>query len=438
MKKTITLILLCFSLISYAQQKPVDPKLEWFSNAKLGIFIHWGIYSVDGISESWSFHNGQISHVNYMKQLEGFGAENYHPEQWADLIKESGARYAVITSKHHDGVALWNTKMNELSVPKSTPAGRDVLTPFMDELRRLDIKAGLYFSLIDWTDADYPGFLRDSSRYKVAEEPDRWEGYLKFMRGQLNELSTAYHPDLWWFDGDWEHSAEEWKAESIRQQLLADNPNAIINGRLAGFGDYSTPEQHLPITRPDLPAWELCLTMNDSWGYQQADTNYKTVYEIIHIFADIVGSGGNLLLDIGPRADGSIPKIQQQTLKELGRWNKAHEQAIFNTRPGMPAGHFYGPTTISTDSLSLYLFLAGRQSGPVMVKGLNNKIISAKVLGSQTSIEPKIVGKISWSSVPGLVFLDFPEKAKDPVMTVIELKLDKPLSVYRGKGVFEQ
>lgn len=438
MKKTITLILLCFSLMAYSQQKPVDPKLEWFSNAKLGIFIHWGIYAVDGVGESWSFHNGQISHSEYMKQLNGFGAENYHPEQWAELIKGSGARYAVITSKHHDGVALWNTQMNDLSVPISTPAGRDVLTPFVDELRKRYIKAGLYFSLIDWTHPDYPGFLRDSSRYAVADDEPRWTGYLQFMLGQLNELSKAYHPDLWWFDGDWEHSAEEWKAESIRKLLLADNPDAIINGRLAGFGDYSTPEQHLPITRPDLPAWELCLTMNDSWGYQPTDTNYKTAYEIIHIFADIVGSGGNLLLDIGPRSDGSIPEIQQQTLKELGRWNNVHEKAIFDTRPGLPAGHFYGPSTISADSLSLYLFLAGRQNGPVMVKGLNNKIISAGVLGSQTPVEPKIVGKISWSRVPGLVFLDFPEQANDPVMTVIELKLDKPLSVYRGKGVFEQ
>ncbi|MDY0026315.1 MAG: alpha-L-fucosidase [Lentimicrobium sp.] len=436
MRKIIALYLACFSCCLHAQQKPSDQKLEWFRNARLGIFIHWGIYAVDGVTESWSFHNGEMSHSDYMKQLNGFGAEAYQPEEWARLIRQSGARYAVITSKHHDGVALWNTNMNELSVPESTPAGRDVLTPFVDALRKEDLKTGLYFSLPDWTHPDYPGFLRDSSRYAVEDDTARWAGYLQFMRGQLNELSKAYHPDLWWFDGDWEHTAEEWQAATIRQVLLNDHPDVIINGRLAGFGDYSTPEQHLPITRPDLPVWELCLTMNNSWGYQPNDTNYKSAYEIVSIFAEVVGGGGNLLLDIAPRADGSIPEEQKRLLEEMGRWINANGEAVFDTRAGLPAGHFYGPTTLSADSLSLYLFLSGRQQGPVMIKGLNNNVTKATVLGSRFSIEPKVVGKISWSKVPGLVFLEFPETAADSLLTVIRLTLDSPLSLYRGQGHF--
>lgn len=428
--------LLCFPLWSVAQQQPSGSKMEWFKNAKLGIFIHWGIYAVDGISESWSFHNGTITYDDYMKQLQGFGAQAYQPQQWAELIKQSGARYAVITAKHHDGVALWDTRMNELSTVRSTPAARDLLTPFIEALRQHEIKAGIYFSLIDWSHPDYPGFLRDSSRYTADDDSLKWAAYLRFMRGQLQELSQAYHPELWWFDGDWEHSAEEWEAAGIRAALLSDNPGAIINGRLAGYGDYSTPEQHLPIASPDLPVWEMCMTMNDSWGYQPNDTNYKTASEIIHIFADVIGKGGNLLLDIGPRADGSIPEEQKQLLHEMGRWTNANHEAIFNTRAGMPAGHFYGPTTLSADSLHLYLFLSGQQKGPVMIKGLKNHIVDASILGSGQSVEPREVSKISWSKVPGLIFLQLPDAALDPVMTVVKLTLGSPLSLYRGQGHF--
>jgi alpha-L-fucosidase len=369
-----------------------------------------------------------------MKQLDGFSASSYDPAQWANLIKESGARYVVITSKHHDGVALWDTKMNDLSIPLKTPAGRDVLTPFIKELRKAGLKAGLYYSLIDWTHSDYPGFLRDSAKYNVTDHPAKWQSFLSFMNGQLDELQRAINPDLWWFDGDWEHSAEEWKAGEIRKKLLAADPEAIINGRLAGYGDYDTPEQNFPVTRPDSPAWELCMTMNDSWGYQAADTSYKTPFEIISIFADVIGFGGNLLLDIGPKADGTIPEEQVYILKELGKWTSKHQEAIFITQAGMPQGHFYGPSTLSADSLSLYLFVSGKSCGQVMIKGLKNTIRDASVLGTTVQLQPKVVGKISWSPVPGLVFIDLPEGSADQYKTVIKLTFDKPISLYRGKG----
>ena len=434
MKKVISIVLIFVSVIACGQSKQPDKKLRWFNDAKLGIFIHWGIYSVNGISESWSFHNRRILHSDYMKQVDGFSAVYYNPSEWVSLIKESGARYAVITSKHHDGVALWNTKMNDLSVPLKTPAKSDVLTPFITELRKAGLKTGLYFSLIDWTHPDYPGFLRDSAKFKLAEHPEKWNRYLSFMNGQLDELMTGINPDLWWFDGDWEHSAEEWQAAGIREKLLANNPKAIINGRLAGYGDYDTPEQNFPVTRPVTPSWELCMTMNDSWGYQGKDTSYKTPYEIITIFADVIGYGGNLLLGIGPKADGTIPAEQVHILKELGKWTSKHSEAIFSTQAGLPQGHFYGPSTLSADSLNLYLFVHGNSGGQVLVKGLKNPILEASVLGTGIKLNPKIVGKISWSPVPGLVFLDIPEGSGDEYMTVIKLTFEKPVSLYRGKG----
>jgi len=417
--------------------KEIESKMQWFADAKLGIFIHWGIYAVNGIDESWSFYNKKISHDNYMRQLNGFTAKNYNADQWAELIKQTGAPYAVITTKHHDGVALWDTKLSELSVPKKTPAKKDVLSPFVTALRKNDIKVGAYFSLIDWTDKNYPGFLKDQSKYDIKKEPSRWNTFVNFFQGQIRELSEQFNPDLFWFDGDWEHSADEWHAPEVRKQILATNPNAIINGRLQGYGDYDTPEQNFPVTRPNLRWWELCLTTNNNWGYQPTDLNYKTPQEIITIFTDCISMGGNLLLDIGPREDGTIPSQQESLLKTLGQWTNKHNEAIFNTIAGMPQGHYYGPSTLSKDSTTLYLFVPGNTKGNLMIKGLENKIEEITVLGTTQQLTHKIVGKISWSPVPGLVFIDLSGITPDANMTVLKVKLNKPLKLYRGKGGFD-
>lgn len=427
---------LCTS--GHSQQK-VDPdsireKMQWFQDAKLGIFIHWGMYSVNGIGESWSFHNKEISYADYLKQMKGFTASKYNPGAWAALIKESGARYAVITTKHHDGMALWPTKQNHFSVMKNTPAKRDVLKPFYEALDKQGIKRGAYFSLIDWSYPDYPGFLKDSNRYDATKDPERWKRFQKFFQSQIDEVNTTYKPALWWFDGDWEHSADEWQSVKVRNEILNVNPAAIINGRLQGYGDYETPEQNFPVSRPKYNWWELCMTINNSWGYQPKDTAWKTPFEIITLFADVISNGGNLLLDIGPKEDGTIPQQEVDVLQELGKWNKKHEEAIFGKLPGLPQGHFYGATTMSKDSSTIYLFLPGGATGNVMIKGLDNKINDIQIVGTSQHLTHKVVGKISWSPVPGLVFIDVPAKYKDPYMTVLKLKLDKPVKLYRGQG----
>ncbi|HRN73056.1 MAG TPA: alpha-L-fucosidase [Ginsengibacter sp.] len=440
MKKIKWIALLVFLSVSLTvgAQSKIDPstikdKMQWFADAKLGIFIHEGIYAVDGIDESWSFYNKKISYADYMKQLKGFTLKNYDPAAWADLIKESGARYSVITTKHHDGVAMYDTKMNDLSIIKKTPARIDMIVPLFRELRKRDIKCGAYYSLIDWSYPDYPGFLKDSSRYQVYEDYDRWNRFRAFFQGQIKEISEKFNPDLWWFDGDWEHSAEEWESQRIRHIILDHNPNSIINGRLQGYGDYETPEQNFPVTRPKYNWWELCMTTNDNWGFHH-DNNWKTPYEVISIFADVVSNGGNLLLDMGPRADGTIPDEQVHVLKELGAWNKRNGEAIFNTIAGLPQGHYYGPSTLSKDSTTLYLFLHGSSGGNIMIKGLINKINDITVLGSNAKLTPKIVGKISWSPVPGLVYVNVPRESLDEYVTVLRLKLDGPLKLYQGHG----
>jgi alpha-L-fucosidase len=309
-----------------------------------------------------------------------------------------------------------------------------MIGPFFDELRKRNMKCGAYYSLIDWTHPDYPGFLKDSSRYQITGDDPRWHRFSDFFRGQINEILNEFNPDLWWFDGDWEHGAERWEADKIRQKILAHNPEAVINGRLQGYGDYETPEQNFPVARPAYPWWELCMTINDSWGFQTYDTNWKTPYEVITIFADVVSYGGNLLLDIGPKEDGSIPDEQIHVLRELGAWNRKHDEAIFNTLPGLPQGHFYGPTTLSKDSTNLYLFLQGNPHGQVILKGLFNEIESILVVGADATLNWKIVGKISWSPVPGLVYIDVPEKHHDKYLTVLKVKFRDPVKLYRGAG----
>jgi len=437
MKKTLLIVFAAWAGVVNAQQKvdaaAIKDKMQWFADAKLGIFIHAGIYSVDGIDESWSFHNKKISYADYMKQLKGFTLKNYSPSAWAELIQESGARYCVITTKHHDGVAMYDTKMNNLSIVKATPAKRDMIEPFFEELRKRNIKCGAYYSLIDWSHHDYPGFLKDSSRYKVENDYERWNRFRSFFQGQIKEITTKFKPDLWWFDGDWEHSAEEWESNKVRAIILAGNTNSIINGRLQGYGDYETPEQNFPVSRPKYNWWELCMTTNDNWGYHH-DNNWKTPYEVISIFADVVANGGNLLLDMGPMEDGTIPAEQVHVLKELGAWNKRNGEAVFNSIGGLPQGHFYGPSTLSKDSSTLYLFLHGSSGGNIMLKGLANKIEDITVLDSNVKLTPKIVGKISWSPVPGLVYIDVPQIALDKYITVVKVKLDGPVKLYRGHG----
>ena len=425
MKKIIRFLplLLFLSLPVFSQEKKeeTDKKMEWFKDAKLGIFVHYGIYAVNGIDESWSFYNGYITYADYMKQLNGFTASKCNAENWVKLFKAAGARYAVLTSKHHDGVALWKGDFDHYNVVDNSPAGRDLIKPFADALRKNDMKVGLYYSLIDWSHHDYPAFTRDSVRYQ--NDPDRWEKFVKFYFGQVNELSTRYNPDLFWFDGDWEHNADEWKAPALRKQILDHNPNAIINSRLAGYGDYGTPEQGVPVTVPENPYWELCMTMNDSWGYQPNDHNFKTPFQLIGTFVDCISKGGNLLLDVGPREDGTLPQEEIDILKAFARWTSKHQEAIYGTRKGIPEGHFFGPTALSKNGRTLFLYLDHLPNQPVRVKGLDSEIKSVRIVGTATN---PIIKK---ENIAGTFSISIPKNAADPVMTVVAIDFSEPLKL---------
>lgn len=419
-----------FACMVQAQESAKEKmqRMQWFADAKLGIFIHWGIYGVNGIDESWSFYNGYLSYDDYMKQLKGFTAAKYDPDAWAKLFNESGAKYAVLTSKHHDGVALWDTRQSDLNVVKKTPAGRDLIKPYCEALRKNGLKVGLYFSHLDWSHPDYPYFTKTEKRYTV--DSVRWRRFLKFRWNQVEELASQFHPDLLWFDGDWDFSAQQWEAKELRGAISRWLPGVIVNSRINGYGDYDTPEQGVPITKPRSSWWELCMTMNDSWGYQGNDKNYKTPNQIIRLFVDCLSMGGNLLLDIGPKPDGTIPVEQVNILHELGRWTKKHQEAIYGTIGGIPKDFVAAPTTLSKDSTTLYLFLDCQPKGPVVIKGLKNKVHRVWVLGNGTKLETQILMKQYWNSTPGLLYIDVPPSVLDEQVTVLALLLDGPISLY--------
>lgn len=416
----------------------------WFPHAKLGIFIHWGIYAVDGVAESWSFYNGDVTYEQYLAQADGFTAAHYDPREWARIFASAGARYAVLTARHHDGVSLWDTAVSDLSVVKRTPAGRDLVGPYAAALREEGLKVGLYYSHSDWSHPDYATVRfsdpdhawLDENRYSTpvvgAEEPDRWERFLAYREAQLGELVSAYRPDLLWFDGEWERSERQWRMRELRDTLAGWSPQTVLNGRLSGYGDYATPEQGLPIVAPDGP-WELCLTINDSWGYQHRDHNYKSVRELVRYFTEVIGSGGNLLLDVGPRADGTIPAEQVERLEGLGGWIAEHAEAVYGTVAGLPAGHHYGPSTLSADRRTLYLTCLDAPRELLTIRGLRNPIKRVSVVGSGAELAHR--GSSGHGDVPGVVVISAPAAADvDEYATVIAVELDGELDLYRGRG----
>lgn len=342
----------------------------WFKEAKLGIFIHYGIYSVKGTAESWYFRSTYWKDYKpYMKQIEGFTASNYDPEKWAKLFKSAGARYAVLTTKHHDGVALFDTKQSELSVVKKSPAGRDLVAPYCDALRNNDLRVGLYFTQCDWSAPDYTAKTWHPIKYFIDTfimKKARWNRFKKFHRAQLTEILKNYGDiDLLWFDGDWERSQADWDMKGLKKWLTDISPKTVINSRIGSYGDYETPEQQMPTVRPDKP-WEYCMTINDSWGYQPNDKHFKSPEQIVRIFSEIVSMGGNLLLDVGPKGDGTILPEQEEVLRRLGDFTSANEEAIWNT-DAIETDAFSGGVTLSRDGMKLYCFQYGVPNGELPV-----------------------------------------------------------------------
>ncbi len=417
---------------------------DWFTAAKLGIFVHWGIYSAGDTSESWAIYCGDVSHEQYMAQARAFTAARYDPQAWADLFQQAGARYAVLTTKHHDGFALWDTGLSRLNAKIGAPAGRDLVGPYCDAMRHHNLKVGLYFSHADWSHPDYASikpekpqihnFARDhGNRFAYPQGPEdlhAWERFIQFHRGQLKELATRYAPDLFWFDGQWERDADQWRFRELRDQLHEWAPGVVLNGRMGGYGDYGTPEQSIPILRPNGP-WEFCSTISETWNYRKTTRACKSPRQCIRMLAECAGMGGNLLLNVGPMSDGTIPPEEVEVLRSLGRWTRKHGEAVFNTVAGLPNGYFYGASTLNRASNVLYLTCFDRPRGEIAVKGILNRVRKTSIVGGP-DVPHRILGGYAAMGRPGVLWIDVPEECIDVDATVIRVELDGPLRLYEN------
>ncbi len=313
----------------------------------------------------------------YHQNASSFNPIQYNPQDWARLAKQMGVQYAILTAKHHDGFALFHTQQSEFSI-QQTPYHRDIVRSFLDAMRAHGIRVGLYFSLSDWHHPDYPAFTEADKPYRFDRlpqpTPEQWQRYSEFLAAQLRELLTDYGEiDVLWFDGGWERSAEAWKSADLHQMIRSLQPHCLVNDRLPGFGDFDTPEQFIPAQPPTRP-WETCLTINESWGYNPTDQQFKSARQLIHTLCEVAGKGGNLLLNVSPMGNGEIPPEQVERLEAVSAWMSDHAESIIGTKPGLEAWQFYGTSTRRENRFYLHLLMKPYEA--ISVRGLPIKRIA--------------------------------------------------------------
>jgi alpha-L-fucosidase len=411
---------------------------DWFKSARFGMFIHWGASSQRGWELSWPLVGGigvlpqgqSISVDDYHATAATFDPVRFNPREWARKARRAGMQYAVLTTKHHDGFAMFHSRHTSYGVEHS-PFKRDIVREYVDAFRAEGIRIGFYFSLIDWHDPDYPAFKESDKPYKWGQwrrgTPEEWQRFLNSMFGQVRELLTNYGKiDLVWFDGGWERLPDEWKARELEKMMRELQPGIIINDRLPGCGDYDTPEQGIPAQVPQR-AWETCMTMNNSWGYNPSDRHYKSVRNLINTLSEVAGKGGNLLLNIGPTGDGSLAPEQLERLDAIGTWMERNGESIVGTTPALEPWQFYGPSTRRGNRV--YLHLLTRPYESVSVRGIHvRKVTSATVLATGEKLRTHRRGTVTemmFNKDPvGELIIDVPESAIDPLQTVIALDFE--------------
>ena len=410
--------------------------MNWFKSARLGMFVHWGHSSVRGWELSWSLVGGvfslphcqDVAIADYHFNAENFNPTAYDPRQWANLAKSLGVQYVILTTKHHDGFALFPTKTSDFYFQKDGQP--DLVQQFVEAMREVGLKVGFYFSLIDWHHSDYPAFTEADKPYRFDRipqpTPQQWSRFRKVMFEQIRELLTNYgRIDLIWFDGSWERTPEQWRAEELAQTIRQLQPDILINDRLPGQGDFATPEQFVPPQPPD-GLWEVCLTMNESWGYNTADNNYKSARDLVHTLCEIAGKGGNLLLNVSPMGDGRIPPAQQERLEAVAQWMSRYGESILNTQPGLEPWQFYGPSTRKDNFYYLHLLMKPYET--ISVRGIAiEQVKSVEILGSNEpltySTRCSILDRLTQPNPQGELTITIPESAIDPLATAIAIEL---------------
>lgn len=332
----------------------IRERTKWFMEARFGMFIHWGLYSIPAKGE-WMMSEAEMSVSEYKQYFDLFDPVDYNPREWVRLAKEAGMQYAVLTAKHHDGFCLFDSALTEYKAT-NTKAGRDLVREFVDACREEGIRVGLYFSIIDWSHPDFPKYgdrqhpMRNNEAYK--DEKIDFDRYLEFMHGQVKELVNNYGKlDILWFDFSYDDMCgEKWKATELIKMVRKYQPDVIIDNRLEGSGedhgsiatanpliysgDFASPEQIIPPegVRDELGEmipWELCATMNNHWGYCNFDHQYKSPEMLIRKLVECTSKGGNMILNVGPDAKGNIPKESVKILREIGQWMKKNQESVY-------------------------------------------------------------------------------------------------------------
>jgi alpha-L-fucosidase len=415
-------------LFAQPSQPPLNDvdRLAWFKESKFGIFLHWGAYSVIGRHE-WARHRFQIPQAEYDKYAKQFNPVNFNAEEWVNIAQGAGAKYMVITSKHHDGFSIFRSKVSDYDM-EITPYKGDPLKELSIAARNKGMRLGFYHSIMDWHHPDYrPKREWESATPKLGGNNAR---YVDFMKAQIRELLTGYGDvAMMWFDGEWEHTLKDLKRDDEVYDFIRNlQPNTLINDRLyerqAGSrGDFGTPEQFVPSTGVVDPSgkaalWESCVTINqDSWGYNKYETEFKTSRDLIRMLIEVVSKGGNLLLNVGPTPDGRIQPEFVERLDQMGRWMKVNSEAIYGTTASpftrLP---FFGRATVKNNNLYLHVF-EWPKNGQLRIPGLKNPVFSAKILGMPNAV-------VGIKKDNDEVLLTLPADAPSDVASVIALKLD--------------
>jgi len=387
---------------------PLAERAKWFTDARFGMFVHWGLYSILGRGE-WAMFHERIPGDEYAKLARRFNPAKCDMNAWAALAKRAGMKYVVMTSRHHDGFSLFDSRVSDFTSAK-TRAGRDFVREYVTAVRKAGLRVGLYYSLLDWR---FPGYWAGPKK-----DPQDFARLVERVHAQVEELVTRYgRIDILWFDGAWPWTAEDWQSRKLIRMIRHHQPRILINNRALYGGDFGTPEQQVI---PEKRLWEACMTMNTWWGYYPSDTNWKSTKQLVYYLLDCVGRSGNYLLNVGPKPDGTIPAPSVKRLTELGAWMERNGESIYSCGqagrlwPIMDFTSTVGPFTQKGRTVYLHaLKWPGRE---IVIGAEGAKITAASLLATGEPIPFEQNGK--------RVFLrNLPRRAPDALDTVIRLRI---------------